>query len=115
MGDVINALQQQESFVENPDDVDNHRVQALRGPKSPIQDEQEFSKNELGIPVRIVGGRKQYLIRGRWWAPPMYRGPYKLRTTTGPLLYTWAYDEDGYRWLDINGERILYYTLNFMK
>ena len=89
-GDVINALQQQESFVENPDDVDNHRVQALRGPKSPIQDEQEFSKNELGIPVRIVGGRKQYLIRGRWWAPPMYRGPYKLRTTAGPLTYTGA-------------------------
>ena len=54
VGDVINALQQQESFVENPDVVDSHRVQAWRGPKSPIQDEQEFIKNELGIPVRIV-------------------------------------------------------------
>lgn len=58
-GDVIFALQQQESFVENPDVVDSHRVQALRGPKSPIQDEQEFSKNELGISVRIVGRRKE--------------------------------------------------------
>ena len=63
---MINALQQQESFVENPDVVDNHRVQALCGHKSPIQDEQEFSKNELGFPGRIVGRRKQYLIRGRW-------------------------------------------------
>ena len=114
-GDVINALQQQESFVENPDVVDSHRVQALRGPKSPIQDEQEFSKNELGIPVRIVGGRKQYLVRGRCWAPPIYRGPYKLRTTAGPLPYTGAYEENGDGWVNINGERILYYTLNFME
>lgn len=41
-GDVINALQQQKSFVENPDDVDSHKVQALREPKRPIQDEQEL-------------------------------------------------------------------------
>ena len=80
-----------------------------------IQDEQEFSKNELGIPVRIVGGRKQYLIRGRWWAPPIYRGPYKLRTAAGALPYTGACDENGDRWVNINGERILYYILNFMK
>ena len=111
----MNALQQQESFVENPDDVDNHRVQALRGTKSPIQDEQEFSKNELEILVRIVGGRKQYLIRGRWWAPPIYRGPYKLRTAAGALPYTGAYEENGDGWVNINGERILYYTLNFME
>ena len=51
----MNALQQQESFVENVDEVDDsHRVQAWSGPKSPIQDEQEFIKNELGIPVIIV-------------------------------------------------------------
>ena len=45
----------------------------------------------------------------------MYRGPYELRTTAGPLPYTGAYDENEDRWLNINGERILYYTLNFME
>jgi hypothetical protein len=45
----------------------------------------------------------------------MYRGPYELRTTAGPLPYTGAYDENGDRWVNINGERILYYTLNFME
>ena len=52
---MINALQQQESFVENPDDVDNHRVQALRGTKSPIQDEQEFILEADGGPLLCTG------------------------------------------------------------
>jgi hypothetical protein len=58
---------------------------------------------------------KEAVIRGRWWAPPIYREPYKLRITAGPLPYTGAYDENEDRWLNINGERILYYTLNFME
>ena len=55
MGDVINALQQQESFVENADVVDSHRLQALRRPKSPIQDEQEFILEADGGPLLCTG------------------------------------------------------------
>ena len=52
---MINALQQQESFVENPDVVDSHRLQALRRPKSPIQDEQEFILEADGGPLLCTG------------------------------------------------------------
>jgi len=39
----------------------------------------------------------------------------RYRTTAEPLCYTGTYDEEGDRWVNIDGKRVLYYSLNFIE
>lgn len=41
--------------------------------------------------------------------------PQMLRPMAAPLPYTGIYDEEDNRWVNIGGERVLYYILNFME
>ena len=93
-----------------PPDSETIKVQALIG------NEHSARKNPLGIPTTMMYGRKHYLIQARWWAPPLGKnsmGMYK--TTPEPLPYTEVYAEQGNRWVNVQGQRTLYWSLNFME
>ena len=98
--------------MKNLDILDSEaiKVQALIG------NEHSARKSPLEIPATMMYGRKHYLIQGRWWASPLGKnsmGMYK--TAPEPLPYTGVYDEQGNRWVNVAGQRTLYWSLNFME
>ena len=69
---------------ENPDIVDNEKVNVQQLVGKDQYGEQKVKNNSLGIPTTIIYGRKHYLLRGYWWAPPINRKtpPWLRKTIT---------------------------------
>ena len=68
----------------------------------------------MGIPVAVVYDGRHYLIKGRWWAPPLRKNNIQ-RVPDSPPPFTGTYNEWEDRWVNIDGQWVLYYTLNFMQ
>ena len=85
----MNQLQQEELFVKNPDVVESERIQVQQLVGKGRDGVSEVKEDILGIPTIVMYGRKCYLLRRRWWAPPINQEtPQRLRTAAPPMPYT---------------------------
>lgn len=56
----------------------------------------------MGIPVAVVYDGRHYLIKGRWWAPPLRKNNIQ-RVPDSPPPFTGTYNEWEDRWVNIDG------------